>query len=117
MRALSVYLDSNDYSDLSNPRMQSAETTTLRARLQAWSDTGQVEFWYSAAHITEMAPLGVQYSAAANARARIERKPAVKPDAESGGPRIASPRFPATRTLDADLIPAATEVSAGLGGM
>ena len=47
----------------------------------------------------------------------VERMPVVKPDAESGGPRIASPRFPATRTLDADLIPAATEVSAELGGM
>ena len=46
-----------------------------------------------------------------------EGMPVVKPDAESGGPRIASPRFPATRTLDADLIPAAEEVSAGLGGM
>jgi len=35
--------------------------------------------------------------------------------AESGDPRIASPRFPATRTLDADIIPAAGGVSTQLG--
>ena len=44
----------------------------------------------------------------------VERMPVVKPDAESGGPRSASPRFPATRTLSLNSFRPPEAVSAQL---
>lgn len=71
MYPVRVYLDSSDYSDLSNPRKQTTETIAIRSRLQQWASSGAVEFWYSAAHITEMAPLDAKYADAAEARAGV----------------------------------------------
>jgi len=44
-------------------------------------------------------PAMAGWSLAAAYRQEVEGMPTVKPDAESGGPSSASPRFPATRTL------------------
>jgi hypothetical protein len=66
-RPLLVYLDSSDFSRLSNPKRLPAEEE-LRRKLCAWADDAQVTFVFSAAHLTEMAPLAPKYTSAATAR-------------------------------------------------
>lgn len=66
--AVSVYLDSSDYSTLSNPGLISSELAEIRERLLDWASSGAVEYWYSAVHITEMAPLESRYASAATTR-------------------------------------------------
>lgn len=68
VRPVRVYLDSADYSVLSGPKQKDSSYLELREKLQVWSDSGEVEFWYSGAHISEMAPLECRYTDAAVAR-------------------------------------------------
>lgn len=68
VRPVRVYLDSSDYSVLSDPAQSGSGFAELREQLQAWSDSGKVEFWYSGTHISEMAPLSWRYAGAAVAR-------------------------------------------------
>lgn len=51
-----VYLDSSDYSTMSNPGA-TLETQGVLQRLKAWSLSGEVMFVYSGVHLSEMAPL------------------------------------------------------------
>jgi hypothetical protein len=67
-RKLRVYLDSADYSNLSNPRSP-PHMHNMRQTLQTLSDEGHVEFWYSGAHLSEMAPLEWEHSSLAEDRA------------------------------------------------
>ncbi|MEG1926714.1 MAG: hypothetical protein RR415_13315 [Ruthenibacterium sp.] len=69
-RPLRVYLDSSDYSVLSNSRKMTSEHEGIRARLLEYSRSGDVEFRYSAAHICEMAPVAPE--ATENAVARTQ---------------------------------------------
>ena len=66
---IQVYLDSSDYSTLSDTRRLSPEITTVRERLLAWAASGEVEFRYSGVHISEMSPQRAQDAGAAAARA------------------------------------------------
>jgi len=69
--SLQVYLDSSDYSVLSNPQCQTPALGAIRDKLFSWANSGDVEFRYSAAHICEMAPLAGTDGRAAEARADI----------------------------------------------
>lgn len=52
-----VYLDSSDYSVLSDPARETSEVRDIRQQLLAWARAGSVDFRYSQVHISEMAPL------------------------------------------------------------
>lgn len=62
-----VYLDSSDYSQLSNPRA-SAELQKVRDQLLALAYRPDVAFVYSGAHISEMSPLEANYAESAATR-------------------------------------------------
>lgn len=66
-----VYLDSCDYSVLSNPRNQTARSIELCEKLRSWAKSGEVEFLFSGTHLSEMAPLDASYTPAATARADL----------------------------------------------
>jgi hypothetical protein len=68
---VSVYLDSSDYSALTNPSQQSANTIEVCEKLRCWAKSGEVEFIFSGAHLSEMAPLEARYAPAAVARADL----------------------------------------------
>lgn len=51
-----VYLDSSDYSVLSDPARDSPEHREIRERLQSWARAGTVDFRYSQVHLSEMSP-------------------------------------------------------------
>lgn len=67
---LRVYLDSSDFSTLSNPG-RSIEQEAVRSQLSEWADTGLVQFVFSGTHLMEMAPLSATYTPAAAARADL----------------------------------------------
>lgn len=71
---LRVYLDSADYSSLSDPRRASAATVEIVDHFVALRDAGQVEFWFSGLHISEMAPLEDRSVEAAIARGQLLAK-------------------------------------------
>lgn len=66
-----VYLDSSDYSTLSDPRRQSRELEEVRSRLAALAAIPSVRFVFSGAHLSEMAPLAARYARAATDRADV----------------------------------------------
>jgi hypothetical protein len=65
---IEVYLDSSDYSRLSDPNGVSDQLVAIKEKLLAWSRSGEVIFRFSAAHIVEMAPTEVKAEPAAEAR-------------------------------------------------
>ncbi|QDZ28698.1 hypothetical protein [Noviherbaspirillum sp. UKPF54] len=69
--ALRVYLDSSDFSVLSDPGKESVELAAIRERLAGWARSGEVDFRYSAAHIIEMSPLRAEHTEAAERRAEL----------------------------------------------
>lgn len=69
-RPVRVYLDSSDYSTLSKSQL-TPEMAAVRDRLVAWANSGEVEFRYSGAHISEMSPLEPQYVDAAKSRGKL----------------------------------------------
>lgn len=71
VQPLKVYLDSSDYSTLSNLRCQTPELESIRSELLHWRDSGEVEFWFSSTAIVEMAPLDVAATPLAEARADL----------------------------------------------
>ena len=71
VQPLRVYLDSSDYSTLSNPGCQTPELKSIRKDLLDWRDSGEVEFWFSSTAIVEMAPLDVAATPLAEARADL----------------------------------------------
>lgn len=68
---LSVYLDSSDYSVLSDPVRATREAPGVLEKLQRLRDDGLVEFFFSAAHLTEMAPMKSSYADAALRRGNM----------------------------------------------
>ncbi len=69
-RPITVYLDSSDYSRISDPR-RSAEMSALREKLKELASRPSVSFVFSSAHLSEMAPLESRYADAASARADV----------------------------------------------
>lgn len=59
MCPLKVYLDSCDFSDLSDPAKDSREIREIFSRLHQWSVSGEVVFIYSYVHIAEVTPTTV----------------------------------------------------------
>jgi hypothetical protein len=68
---LRIYLDSSDYSVLSDPDKAAREAPGVLDELQRLRDAGLVEFFFSAAHLTEMAPLQPSYADAAIRRGNM----------------------------------------------
>jgi len=66
-----VYLDSSDYSRLSNPRTQTESTIEIRNQLLEWSKSGQVKFLYSGILLLEMAPTDAIHTPLASLRADL----------------------------------------------
>ena len=71
MRPLRIYLDSSDYSVLSDPRRESPTLTDIKVRLQTWVNEGAIECYFSGIHLSEMAPLDAKYADAAERRADL----------------------------------------------
>lgn len=69
--AITVYLDSNDYSTLSDPRRKTDALDKVRLELLRLAESGHVRFAFSGAHLSEMAPLDAKYARAATARADL----------------------------------------------
>ncbi|KAF1716112.1 hypothetical protein CSC75_19790 [Pseudoxanthomonas wuyuanensis] len=69
-----VYLDSSDYSVLSDPKRRSAENQSVLARLEDFKRDGRVRFVYSAAAICEMAPQDATHATCAEDRANLLSK-------------------------------------------
>ncbi len=68
---LRIYLDSSDYSVLSDPEKAAREAPGVLEELQHLRDAGLVEIFFSAAHLTEMAPLQSNYADAAIRRGNM----------------------------------------------
>ncbi|MDP1833058.1 MAG: hypothetical protein Q8K67_13445 [Geothrix sp.] len=66
-----VYLDSSDYSRLSNPSCQTESTIEIRNQLLEWSKSGQVKFLYSGILLLEMAPMEAVHTPLASLRADL----------------------------------------------
>ena len=71
MRPLRIYLDSSDYSVLSDPRRESPALAGIKGRLLSWADEGVIECYFSGIHLSEMAPLDAMYVDAAERRANL----------------------------------------------
>jgi hypothetical protein len=68
---ITVYLDSSDYSTLSDPRRRTDSLDQVRSGLQELAKSGLVHFAFSGAHLSEMAPLDAKFAPAATARADL----------------------------------------------
>ena len=66
-----IYLDSNDYSTLSDPRRRTDALDKVRCALLELASSPSVLFAFSGAHLSEMAPLEAKYAPAATARADL----------------------------------------------
>jgi hypothetical protein len=64
-----LYLDSSDYSVLSDPVRAAREAPGVLDQLRRHIEAGELECFFSAAHLTEMAPVAPRYSDAALRRA------------------------------------------------
>jgi hypothetical protein len=71
MHPLRVYLDSSDYSVLSDPRRRTSEMASVLDDLRGWLRNGQIVCYFSGIHLSEMAPLKPQFADAANRRANL----------------------------------------------
>lgn len=69
--ALTAYLDSSDYSALSDPSRRTEATEQTRHALIALARSGRVRFAFSGTHLSEMAPLAPQFVPSAAARADL----------------------------------------------
>ncbi|MBL0841542.1 hypothetical protein JK348_04060 [Pseudomonas mediterranea] len=65
-----IYLDSSDYSHLTRPHLEPAQSQQLAA-LRALKKRKDVMFVYSGAHIAEMSPLEAQYASAGVVRTAL----------------------------------------------
>lgn len=68
---ITVYLDSNDYSTLSDPRRRTDSIDQVRIALQELAKSDLVSFAFSGVHLSEMAPLDAKFAPAATARADL----------------------------------------------
>jgi hypothetical protein len=70
-KKLEVYLDSSDFSNLSNPKTVTPALTTLLEQLKNFSYEGHVNFRFSAVHVCEVAPVEPVANIAADMRAEL----------------------------------------------
>lgn len=68
---LVVYLDSSDYSALSDPRRRTAVLDKVRGELLELAKSPFVVFAFSGAHLSEISPIEAKYAQAATARADL----------------------------------------------
>jgi hypothetical protein len=66
-----VYLDSSDYSALSDPRQQTDSIRDIRSELLRLGAERQVKYAFSGANLSEMAPLSSKHANAATCRAEL----------------------------------------------
>lgn len=71
MRPLKVYLDSSDFSSLSDPRQLARGLDSILQFLRQSINDGRIKCYYSATHICEMAPLQAAYADASQRRADL----------------------------------------------
>lgn len=71
LRKPQVYLDSSDFSLLTDPRRLDEKMVVLRTKLQRYADTSQVQFRFSIVHVCEAAPIGREAQEAAERRAEL----------------------------------------------
>lgn len=71
MQPVRVYLDSSDFSVLSNPNGCTEELAGLLVQLKRWISENRIVCCFSGTHLCEMAPLDTASSAAAESRARL----------------------------------------------
>ncbi len=70
MRPLQVYLDSSDFSDLSEPSKRTQEIITLESQLISWRNAGLIEMRFAYSHLIEAAPWEPQYTETFKLRAQ-----------------------------------------------
>ena len=70
MKPLSVFLDSSDYSNLSNPSLVDLYGDTLKI-LQRHATSGEVSFYFSGSILSEVSPLPGSNAVGAMERARV----------------------------------------------
>ncbi|MEO6023718.1 MAG: hypothetical protein ABIP64_11490 [Burkholderiales bacterium] len=68
MSPLRVYLDSSDYSVLSNPRKKTTESKAIAHNLRGWLADGKIRCYFSGTHLSEMAPVDAKYAESAQQR-------------------------------------------------
>jgi hypothetical protein len=69
---LQIYLDSSDFSVLSDPgQLSSPALVELRSQLFKWKTTREVDFIYSAVHVVEAAAVETQHTNKAKERAEL----------------------------------------------
>lgn len=69
-RPFQVYLDSSDFSVLSDPSRRTQEIITLESQLISWRDAGLIEMRFAYSHLIEAAPMEPQYTEAFRCRAQ-----------------------------------------------
>jgi hypothetical protein len=70
MRSLQVYLDSSDFSVLSDYSKRTQEIITLERQLVNWRNAGLIEIRFAYPHLIEAAPVGAQHIEASRCRAQ-----------------------------------------------
>lgn len=70
MRPFQVYLDSSDFSVLSDPFRRTQEIITLESQLISWRNAGLIEMRFAYLHLIEAAPIEPQYTEAFRCRAQ-----------------------------------------------
>jgi hypothetical protein len=70
-RPIKLYLDSSDYSTLSDHRRATPDHQDLLAHLRLWTAAGRVQCYFSATHLSEMAPLESTFADSAEQRADL----------------------------------------------
>lgn len=70
MRPLQVYLDSSDFSVLSDSAKRTQEIITLESQLVNWRNAGLIEIRFAYPHLIEAAPVGQQHIEASRCRAQ-----------------------------------------------
>jgi hypothetical protein len=70
-KALEVYLDSSDFSTLSNPKTLTPEFCKILDQLKNFRNKGLVNFRFSSVHVSEVAPVLAKENLAAELRAEL----------------------------------------------
>ena len=70
MRPFQVYLDSSDFSDLSDSSKRTQGIITLESQLINWRNAGLIEIRFAYPHLVEAAPIAPQHIEAARCRAQ-----------------------------------------------
>ena len=71
MRKLVIYLDSSDYSVLSDQKRLTPELSDVLKQLRQWKTDEVASYYFSGTHLSEMAPLESSYTEAAQRRADL----------------------------------------------